>query len=89
MGQLPNGVASAHTDPVGNRAVLALLLGQDLLDLESFVRRLHKKTRHETFPVAQLANIKLIATKELPFSPNVLQHNPAWKGYPRYLFPQN
>ena len=37
---LPNGVTGAHTDPLGKRAVLLLLLPQNLLNLESLVGRL-------------------------------------------------
>ena len=36
---VPDGVASAEADPLGDGAVLALLLGQDLLDLERLVGR--------------------------------------------------
>lgn len=34
---LPDGVISAHTDPLGKRAVLLLLLAEDLLDLKGLV----------------------------------------------------
>ena len=36
----PDGVVGAHADPVGDGAVLALLLGQLLLDPEGLVGRL-------------------------------------------------
>jgi len=36
----PDSVVSAHADPVGDGAVLALLLGQLLLDPEGLVGRL-------------------------------------------------
>ena len=38
----PDSVVSAHADPVGDGAVLALLLGQLLLDPEGLVGRLHE-----------------------------------------------
>ena len=37
---VPNGVTGTHTDPLGKRAVLLLLLPQNLLNLESLVGRL-------------------------------------------------
>ena len=39
-GLVPDGVARAHADPLGDGAVLLLLLAQDLLDLESLLGRL-------------------------------------------------
>ena len=40
----PDSVVSAHADPVGDGAVLALLLGQLLLDPEGLVGRLRGGT---------------------------------------------
>ena len=40
----PDGVVGAHADPVGDGAVLALLLGQLLLDPEGLVGRLRGGT---------------------------------------------
>jgi len=37
---VPNRVPSAHADPLGKRAVLLLLLPQNLLDSKTFIRRL-------------------------------------------------
>jgi hypothetical protein len=39
----PDGIVSAHADPVGDGAVLAHLLRQLLLDPEGLVRRLRKQ----------------------------------------------
>ena len=43
LGVVPDGVISSEADPLGNGPVLPLLLGKDLLDLESFVGRLQKR----------------------------------------------
>ena len=40
LGVVPDGVTGAHADPLGNGAVLLLLLAQDLLGLEGFLGRL-------------------------------------------------
>jgi hypothetical protein len=39
----PDGIVGAHADPVGDGAVLALLLRQLLLDPEGLVRRLREE----------------------------------------------
>ena len=39
---IPNGVASTKTDPLRKRAVLLLLLAEDLLDLKGLVRGLRE-----------------------------------------------
>ena len=39
LGVVPDGVASAAPNPVGDGAVLPALLGSDLLDLEGLVGR--------------------------------------------------
>ena len=41
LGVVPDGVAGAKADPLRNGPVLALLLGKNLLHLESFLGRLH------------------------------------------------
>jgi len=38
--RVPDGVAGAHADPLGDGPVLLLLLAQDLLDLEGLLGRL-------------------------------------------------
>ena len=43
----PDGVVGAHADPVGDGAVLALLLGQLLLDPEGLVRRLRRQRSNQ------------------------------------------
>jgi hypothetical protein len=45
---VPDGVVGPHADPVGDGAVLALLLGQLLLDPEGLVRRLHETRSNGT-----------------------------------------
>ena len=40
---VPDFVASFHPDPLRNRAILLLFLGQESLDSESLVRRHRKK----------------------------------------------
>jgi len=40
LGVVPDCVPGAHADPLGNGAVLLLLLAQDLLGLEGFLGRL-------------------------------------------------
>ena len=39
-GGVPDGVAGAHADPLGKRAVLLLLLAELLLNLEGLLGRL-------------------------------------------------
>lgn len=40
LGVVPDGVTGAHADPLGNGAVLLLLLAQDLLGFEGLLGRL-------------------------------------------------
>lgn len=48
MTDLPNGVVSAKTDPVGNGAVLLHFLAENALDLERLVRRLKFEEKLES-----------------------------------------
>ena len=43
LGIVPDGVAGAHPNPLGDGAILALLLGQRALGAEGFMRRLCKE----------------------------------------------
>lgn len=40
---VPDGVVGTQTEPLGNGAVLLLLLAENALDLERLVRRLYRK----------------------------------------------
>jgi hypothetical protein len=46
LGVIPDLVVGSQADPLGDLPVLASLLGQDLLDLESLVGRLHAAARY-------------------------------------------
>jgi hypothetical protein len=54
---VPNGVTRAHADPLGKRAVLLLLLPQNLLNLESLVGRLRREG-NENSPVSLKSSSK-------------------------------
>jgi len=61
----PDLVVGPKADPLGDLPVLASLLGQDLLDLEGLVGRLHKNTHSKISSLEALRTKISHATKRL------------------------